>query len=55
MFNPVSLRIQQELVKKEPNFGTVEKLISGDQSLSGNILNIANSALYPGMAPVATV
>ncbi len=55
VFNPVSLRIQQELVKKEPNFRTVEKLISGDQSLSGNILKIANSSLYRGMAPVATV
>jgi putative nucleotidyltransferase with HDIG domain len=55
VFNPISLRVQQELVKKEPNFRTVEKLIRADQSLSSNIVNIANSSLYRGLLPVSTV
>ncbi|MGE4560625.1 MAG: HDOD domain-containing protein [Desulfobulbus sp.] len=55
VFNPISLRVQQELVKREPNFSKIEKLIRADQSLSSNIVHIANSALYRGLLPVNTV
>ncbi len=55
VFNPISLRVQQELVKKEPSFSKIEKLIRADQSLSTNIVNIANSTLYRGLLPVNTV
>ena len=55
VFNPISLRVQQELVKKDPDFAKIEKLIRADQSLSSNIVNIANSALYRGLLPVTTV
>jgi HD-like signal output (HDOD) protein len=55
VFDPVSLRIQQELVKKEPNLRTIEKLISGDQSLSSNILKVANSSRYQGLTATTTV
>jgi HD-like signal output (HDOD) protein len=55
VFSPVSLRVQRELVKREPHFRTVEKLISADQSLSSNILKVANSSLYRGLLPVNTV
>lgn len=55
VFNPISLRVQLELVKKEPNFGKIEKLIRADQSLSSNLVNIANSALFRGLKPVHTV
>jgi len=55
VFNSISLRVQQELIKKEPDFGKIEKLIRADQSLSSNIINIANSALYRGRIPVNTV
>jgi len=55
IFNPVALRIQQELIKKEPNLHTIEKLIGGDQSLSSNLLKIANSPLYRGLVPTTTV
>jgi putative nucleotidyltransferase with HDIG domain len=55
VFNPVALRIQQELIKKEPNLHTIEKLISGDQSLSSNLLKIANSSMYRGLVPTTTV
>lgn len=55
IFDPVSLRIQQELVKKEPDLRTVEKLISGDQALSSNLLKIANSAMYQGLVATTSV
>ena len=55
VFNPLALRVQCELVKKDPNFRTVEKLISSDQSLSSNILRIANSSMYRGLLPVTTI
>lgn len=55
VFDPVSLRIQQELVKKEPNLRTIEKLISGDQSLSSNLLKVANSPLYRGLVVTTSV
>lgn len=55
VFNPISLRVQLELVKKEPNFSRIEKLIRADQSLSSNLINIANSALFRGLSPIHTV
>jgi len=55
IFDAVSVRILVELVKKEPNLHTVEKLILADQSLSGNLLKIANSARYGGIVKVDTV
>jgi putative nucleotidyltransferase with HDIG domain len=55
IFDPVSLRIQQELLKKDPNLRSVEKLISGDQALAGNLLKVANSSVYQGVVPTITV
>ncbi len=55
VFNPTALRIQQELVKKEPDDRIIEQLITGDQSLSGQVLRMANSAFYRGLAKVMTV
>ena len=55
VFNPTALKVQQELVKKEPDTRMLEKLITGDQSLSSQILRMANSAFYRGLADVLTV
>lgn len=55
VFNPTALKVQQELVKKEPDTGVLEKLITGDQSLSSQILRMANSSFYKGLADVLTV
>lgn len=55
IFDPVSLRIQQELLKKDPNLRSVEKLISGDQALAGNLLKVANSSVYQGVVPTTTI
>ena len=55
VFNPNALRVQQELVKKEPNMDLVEKLIVRDQTLASEVLKIANSAYYRGLVEVKTV
>ena len=38
VFSSAALRIQQELVKKEPDMKAVEGILSGDQSLSSQVL-----------------
>lgn len=55
VFDAVSLRIHMELIKKEPSFRAVEKLILADQALSSNLLKIANSARYSGLVETTTV
>ena len=55
VFNANAARIQQELVKKEPDLEVVEKIINSDQALAGGVLKIANSAFYRGLAEVGTV
>lgn len=55
VFNSTSLRVQQEMAKKEPNIGVIEKIITSDQSLSTQVLKIANSPFYRGLAEVSSV
>jgi HD-like signal output (HDOD) protein len=55
VFNPTALRVQQELIKKEPDTRILEQLITGDQSLSSQVLRMANSAFYRGLSNVLTV
>ncbi len=55
VFSSAAMRINQELAKKEPAIGVVEKIITTDQSLSTQVLKIANSSFYKGIAEVATV
>ena len=49
------MRVQQEMVKKEPDMRVLESLISEDQSLSSQVLQIANSAFYKGLVEILTV
>jgi HD-like signal output (HDOD) protein len=55
VFNPTALRVQQELIKKEPDSRVLEQLITGDQSLSSQVLRMANSSYYRGLAKIMTV
>ena len=55
VFSSAALRIQQELVKKEPDLKVVEGILSGDQSLSSQVLQLANSAFYHGLVEILTV
>ncbi|MBM9538237.1 HDOD domain-containing protein [Desulfobulbus alkaliphilus] len=55
IFDAVSLKIQLELVKKEPNLRVIERLIIADQALSSHLIRIANSVQYQGLVPTKTV
>lgn len=55
VFSSAALRVQQELVKKEPDMKVVENILVGDQSLSSQILQMANSAFYHGLVEILTV
>lgn len=55
VFNTSAMRVQQELVKKDPEIKKIEKLISVDQSLSSEILKTANSAFYKGLTEILTI
>jgi len=55
VFSTSALRIQQHLVKKEIDVGVIEQIISSDQSLSGQVLKIANSSFYRGLSDILTV
>ena len=55
VFNANAARIQQELVKEESDLQAVEKIINSDQALAGQVLKIANSSFYRGLAEVGTV
>ena len=54
-FNSTALRIQKEVAKEEPDSRLIEKLIVGDQSLTGEVLRVSNSSFYKGLSQVATV
>lgn len=55
VFSAAASRIQQELVKKEPDIRVIEKVITADQALSSQVLKIANSPFYRGLTEVSTV
>jgi HD-like signal output (HDOD) protein len=55
IFSAVSLQLQLELIKNDPDIKIVEKLIVADQSLSSTVLKIANSVRYCGLVETTTV
>lgn len=55
LFDPVAMRVQMELIKKEPDVRKVEKIIVSDQALSSNILKVANSSRFSGLVKTTTV
>jgi HD-like signal output (HDOD) protein len=55
VFNTTALRIQQEIVKEEPDIRLIEKLIVSDQSLTTKVLSVSNSSFYKGLQQVETV
>lgn len=55
VLSSAAMKVQQELVKKEPEVKVLESLISQDQSLSSQVLQIANSAFYHGLVEIKTI
>ncbi len=46
VFSSTAMRVQQELVKKDPDLNLIAKIITVDQSLSSQVLKIAMWANY---------
>ena len=55
VFSSAAMKVQQELVKKEPDMRVLVNIISGDQSLSSQVLQMANSSFYKGLTEVLTI
>jgi len=55
VLSSAAMRVQQELVKKEPDMRVLESLICKDQSLSSQVLQMANSAFYHGLVEIMTI
>lgn len=55
VLSSAAMRVQQELVKKEPEIKILKSLISQDQSLSSQVLQMANSAFYHGLVEIKTI
>ena len=55
VFNNSAMRIQRELVKKDTDIRVVEQILCSDQSLSSQVLKLANSSFYKGLTEILTV
>jgi HD-like signal output (HDOD) protein len=55
VFSKIALKIQEEINKAEPNIATIEKLIVTDTALTSQLIKMANTAFFMGLAKVATV
>jgi len=54
-FNATAQRIQQEIMKEDPDVQLIEKLIVRDQAITGQVLRVANSSFYKGLVKATTV
>lgn len=54
-FNTTARRIQQEIMKEDPDIQLIEQLIVRDQAITGQVLRVANSSFYKGLVKATTV
>lgn len=54
-FDKTALRIQMEIQKKDASISKIEKLIIADPAMSSQILKMANSSFFRGLAKVRTI
>lgn len=54
-FNVTAQRIQQEIMKEDPDVELIEQLIVRDQAITGQVLRVANSSFYKGLVKATTV
>lgn len=55
VFDRTALRIQEELAKEDPDLGLIERMITIDPALTGQLLRMANSSFYKGLSKVTSV
>lgn len=46
LINATAQRIQQEIMKEDPDVQLIEQLIVRDQAITGQVLRVANSSFY---------
>ena len=55
VFDRTALQIQQELTKEDVDQRVIENLIVCDQTLTSQVLKVANSSFYKGLSEITTV
>lgn len=50
-----SLKLQNEIIKKDPDINRIEKIIRMDPSVTAYILKMANSSYYRGLEQISTI
>jgi len=55
VFDQTAMQVQDEIAKEDPDTRAIEALIVKDQALTGQVLKVANSSFYKGLAEVTTV
>jgi putative nucleotidyltransferase with HDIG domain len=55
VFHSVAVKLQQMLSRRDFHIEDIIEQISEDQSLSGQVLKVANSSFYTGLSKVATI
>jgi putative nucleotidyltransferase with HDIG domain len=55
IFDKIAMKIQEEAARAEPNIRTIVELIETDTALTGQVIKVANTAFFRGMARVETV
>lgn len=55
VFDQTALRVQQEITAADPDHDRIVEIISGDQTLAGEVLRKANSAFFQGLHNVVTI
>ena len=55
VFHSVAVKLQQMLSSRDFRIDDIIEQISEDQSLSGQVLKVANSSFYAGLSKVATI
>jgi HD-like signal output (HDOD) protein len=55
VFSKTALRVHEEVSKDEVEIRRLEEIIASDQSLTGQVLRVANSAFYRGLKKVSSI
>jgi HD-like signal output (HDOD) protein len=55
VFSKTAMRIQEEAAKEDVDIRRLEEIIASDQSLTGQVLRVSNSAFYRGLKKVSSI
>jgi HD-like signal output (HDOD) protein len=55
VFRPVAVKLQQMLSSRDFNIEEIIKIICEDQSLTSQVLKVANSSFYSGLSSIGTI